>query len=257
MAKTNKQRVEQGLEQLGKGLEPFVLRELPLRLGDSWKQDLQGNSHVVKKSVAGETGWDVYALLSVMKDNWTLVFGKTLSQEHRNLVHESLALRNKWAHDEPLTYDHVYRGLSGIRMLLEGISASDEAREVQAFENEVLRVKFTEQSRRVTRNRVLEFAGTPEEGLRPWRDVVTPHADVSSGGYQQAEFAADLAQVRRGDASAEYGNPEEFFRRTYITEGLETLLVNVLRRLSGGSGDPVVGLQTNFGGGKTHSMLAA
>lgn len=48
----------------------------------------------------------------------------------------------------------------------------------------------------------------------------------------------------------------EFYRRTYITEGLKSLLSNALVRLNGQGGDAVVELQTNFGGGKTHSMLA-
>jgi predicted AAA+ superfamily ATPase len=34
------------------------------------------------------------------------------------------------------------------------------------------------------------------------------------------------------------------------------MLVNAVQRLSGKGGDPVVQLQTNFGGGKTHSMMA-
>jgi predicted AAA+ superfamily ATPase len=34
------------------------------------------------------------------------------------------------------------------------------------------------------------------------------------------------------------------------------MLVSAVRRLSGQDGDPVVQLQTNFGGGKTHAMLA-
>ncbi|MGO9060392.1 MAG: ATP-binding protein [Candidatus Binataceae bacterium] len=34
------------------------------------------------------------------------------------------------------------------------------------------------------------------------------------------------------------------------------MLVGAIKRLTGPSGDPVVDLQTNFGGGKTHSMLA-
>src|SRR5689334_19329718 len=72
----------------------------------------------------------------------------------------------------------------------------------------------------------------------------------------QAEFAADLSQVHRGEGVVEYRDPREFFRRTYITEGLRHLLKNALLRLSGKGGDPVVELQTNFGGGKTHSMLA-
>ncbi|MEZ5318418.1 MAG: DUF499 domain-containing protein [Vicinamibacterales bacterium] len=92
--------------------------------------------------------------------------------------------------------------------------------------------------------------------LKPWREVTTPHQDVASGRYQQAEFAADLWQVHIGEGGAEYRDPAEFFRRTYLTESLKRLLVGGVRRLSGQGGDPVVQLQTNFGGGKTHSMLA-
>lgn len=98
--------------------------------------------------------------------------------------------------------------------------------------------------------------GHPREGFRPWRELVTPHPDVSSGPYQEAEFAADLGQVYRGEGSDEYRDPVQFYRRTHITDGLHRLLVNALRRLGGEGGDPVVELQTNFGGGNTHSMLA-
>src|SRR5438128_658941 len=98
--------------------------------------------------------------------------------------------------------------------------------------------------------------GKPQGGLLPWREVVTPHPDVSSGRYQQAEFAADLWQVYQNEGSDEYKHPTEFFRRTFLTEGLTQLLERGLARLAGKGGDPVVELQTNFGGGKTHSMLA-
>ena len=93
-------------------------------------------------------------------------------------------------------------------------------------------------------------------GLKPWREIVTPHKDVASGRYQQAEFAADLWQVHLGEGTDEYRDPVEFFRRTYLTESLKGLLVGAIHRLAGQGGDPVVQLQTNFGGGKTHSMLA-
>ena len=86
--------------------------------------------------------------------------------------------------------------------------------------------------------------------------MVTPHRDVASGRYQQAEFAADLWQVHLGEGTDEYKHPVEFFRRTYLTESLQRLLVGAVQRLAGQGGDPVVQLQTNFGGGKTHSMLA-
>lgn len=90
----------------------------------------------------------------------------------------------------------------------------------------------------------------------PWRELVTPHPDVASGRYIQAELAADLAQVHRDEGSDEYRDPVEFYRRTFLTSGLTELLAGAVRRLSEGDGDPVVELQTNFGGGKTHSMLA-
>src|SRR5699024_964127 len=95
-------------------------------------------------------------------------------------------------------------------------------------------------------------------GLKPWREVIKPHDDVIKGEFSSAEFAADPHLVRTGQAtSPEYGDPIEFFNRTYLTEGLSDLLTRALRRLSGdGNSSPVVNLQTNFGGGKTHSMLA-
>jgi hypothetical protein len=92
--------------------------------------------------------------------------------------------------------------------------------------------------------------------LKPWREVIAPHPDVASGRYVQAEFAADLAQVLRGNADPEYQEPVEFFRRTYLTVGMKLLLRSALERLAGGGGEPVIELKTAFGGGKTHTMMA-
>jgi predicted AAA+ superfamily ATPase len=122
---------------------------------------------------------------------------------------------------------------------------------------ELRRLIFDEQARSEKR----KSAGTAIESqatgsLKPWREVVTPHKDVASGRYQQAEFAADLWQVHLGEGTDEYKNPVEFFRRTYLTDSLRGMLVGAIQRLSGKGADPVVQLQTNFGGGKTHSMLA-
>ena len=100
------------------------------------------------------------------------------------------------------------------------------------------------------------LAAVPRQGLRPWREVAIPHPDVAAGRYRQAEFAADLSQVARGRAEAEYQDPIEFFARTYLTEGMRGLMVQALRRISGQGGEPVIQLKTAFGGGKTHSLLA-
>lgn len=92
--------------------------------------------------------------------------------------------------------------------------------------------------------------------LKPWREVIAPHPDVLNGTFQQSEFAADLTAVRIGKATAEYGDAKAFFDRTFITEGLGRLLTQVAQRLNGKGGEPIIQLQTAFGGGKTHTLLA-
>ena len=121
----------------------------------------------------------------------------------------------------------------------------------------ILRTKYRELARSEERRGQTSTISTETvSGLLPWRDVVEPHQDVATGEFQQAEFAADLAKVHNGSAPFEYSDPREFFSRTYLTDGLSKLLEGAAKRLSGKTGDPVVELQTNFGGGKTHSMLA-
>jgi hypothetical protein len=91
--------------------------------------------------------------------------------------------------------------------------------------------------------------------IKPWREIAKPHKDVLEGTFKQSEFAADISLVASGKATAEYQDAEKFFSRTFITEGMRLLLTSVVQRLSGLGGDPVIQLQTAFGGGKTHTML--
>src|SRR5215211_2909669 len=256
MAMSNRDRIQRGLDLLRAGLVPLVERELAARLGVRWTDVVdQGRRYALRRGQHGEILWDNYALLGVIWDQWHDVFKYTLGQPQRTLVSELRDVRNEWAHDKPFSTDTTYRALDSMKLLLQAVSASDQAREVEKHAQEVLRTKFTEQARTQGR-RVEAVEGQPLSGLPPWREVITPHEDVYSGRYEQAEFAADLAQVYRGEGASEYRDPREFFRRTFLTEGLRRLLGNALRRLSGAGGDPVVELQTNFGGGKTHSMLA-
>ncbi len=92
--------------------------------------------------------------------------------------------------------------------------------------------------------------------MKPWREIAVPHADVLEGTFLQSEFAADITAVHTGKATPEYQDATAFFQRTFITEGMSLLLTSVARRLNGQGGDPVIQLQTAFGGGKTHTMLA-
>jgi predicted AAA+ superfamily ATPase len=257
MAITNHERVGKALELLKNGLRPFVERELKTYHGDRWESEV--------KEVLSDTRLtggkanalqDVAVQLVIMDRTWSDVFRKTLGKAERSLVNELLDARNRWAHQSSFSSDDADRALDSVSRLLTAISAP-QAEEVGKMKMELRRLIFDEQVRGEKR----KSAGTaiesrPVGNLKPWREVVTPHKDVASGRYQQAEFAADLWQVHLGEGTDEYKKPAEFFRRTFLTESLKGLLVGAVRRLSGQGGDPVVQLQTNFGGGKTHSMLA-
>ena len=251
MAISNHDRVGKALNLLNEGLKPFVEREMDACYGDGWQERAEAT-----RTATGALHWDTQALLKTMWNQWNDVFRNVLGQAERSLVSELITARNKWAHQEAFSTDDVYRTLDSTERLLTAISAP-EAQELDKQKQELLRIRFEEQTRKETRRAAgISVEGQPLGGLKPWREVVTPHPDVASGRYQQAEFAADLGQVFRGEGSDEYRDPTEFYRRTYLTEGLRLLLTGALRRLGGAGGDPVVELQTNFGGGKTHSMLA-
>ncbi len=259
MTISNAERVGKALDLLNQGLFPFMKRELKASYGDTWFEQALANlrEHQMPSKGDGDEHWDTQALLLVMWDQWNTVFRNALGQAERTLVSELREVRNKWAHQEPFSTDDAYRALDSVQRLLTSVSAADQATEVERQKQELLRIRFEEQARKEVRKAaVAPIEGQPAGGLRPWREVVTPHPDVASGRFQQAEFAADLGQVTRGEGADEYRNPREFFQRTYLTEGLRHLLTNALLRLEANAGDPVVELLTNFGGGKTHSMLA-
>jgi predicted AAA+ superfamily ATPase len=257
MAINNHERVGKAMELLKQGLAPFVDREFKNAYKDRALGEARryfGDDRKLADKGIGE--WDAAGLLKLMWESWNDVFRRTLGPAERSLVSELRDLRNKWAHQESFSSDNAYRALDSATRLLTAISAPQSA-EIEKMKMELLRLRFDEQVRAEQRKN----AGTAIESavasnLRSWREVVTPHKDVASGRYQQAEFAADLWQVHLGEGTAEYKKPAEFFRRTYLTESLKRLLVGAVHRITGQGGDPVVQLQTNFGGGKTHSMLA-
>lgn len=93
--------------------------------------------------------------------------------------------------------------------------------------------------------------------MKPWHQVVVPHPDIRAGKFDESVFAADLSDVIADRGPLEYRDPQTFFRKTYPTQGLVNVLANVAARLSGkGKGDGVIQIQTPFGGGKTHSLIA-
>jgi predicted AAA+ superfamily ATPase len=258
MAKSTRQQVFEGMEQLPEALIPFVQKRLEAGLGDDWLARVGERYSNLRPNRKGEIVWDQAALFNVMDKFWNEAFRSVLGKAERSLINELVDVRNKLSHNEAFTYDDAERALDSMRRLMEAISAGDTAEKLSKMRDTILRTKFTELQRNEERRKTqrLDISVETVAGLLPWREVVEPHQDVATGEFQQAEFAADLGKVHNGSAPSEYSNPQEFFSRTYLTNGLSSLLLTAAKRLTNKGGDPVVELQTNFGGGKTHSMLA-
>lgn len=93
---------------------------------------------------------------------------------------------------------------------------------------------------------------------KPWIESVHLHPDVLKENAETDIFALDLGPLADGSGTVApvYRDAESFFRASYITAGLKSLLSEVLKRLSGKGGAPVLKLMTPFGGGKSHAMAA-
>ena len=257
MATTNQERVGKAMELLRSGLAHFVSREFINHHQGETVAELERllNTQISDRSKPFND-LDVAALLKVLEYSWNDVYRDFLGRTERSIVFELRDIRNDWAHQQTFSTDDAYRALDSTHRLLMAVS-SPQAGELDKMKTELLRVRFDEQARTQRRRTATTASESqPAGGLPPWREVVTPHQDVATGRYQQAEFAADLWQVQLGEGEPEYRDPTEFFRRTYLTDSLTQLLDGGIRRLAGAGGDPVIQLQTNFGGGKTHSMLA-
>ena len=242
MAITNHDRVGKGLEQLKAGLAPFVEREIKSAIASNTvsMQSVKGFVDDPKLANKSMALWDAAALLKLMWETWNDVFRKTLGFSERSLVSEIRDFRNKWAHQEPFSSDDSDRALDSVERLLTAVSAP-QADDVRRMKMELRRLVADEQARGERRRSVgTAIESAVVNNLNPWREVITPHKDVASGNYQQAEFAADLWQVHLGEGTDEYRNPVEFFRRTYLTESLKRMLVGGIRRIAGTGGDPVV-----------------
>lgn len=210
---------------------------------------------------------DIANCLRLFDRKWNDVFRQKLSKDYRTWATELMGVRNKVAHvgQQDLDKSYAERALDTMALLCEAFE-SEGAEEIRALYR-TLRYGSADGSTTVTEMETAvsdkykkTSAGVLQKNvgrnLPSWREIMQPHPDVAEGRYRAAEFAADLAQVSRGEGAYEYRDPVEFFARTYVTEGMAGLLVESLERISGKGGEPVIQLKTAFGGGKTHSMLA-
>ena len=262
-------RVQDGLFHVTKGLTPFVSARMKAVHGDRW---LHNASRA--QGSAPNSALDAYGLVKTMIDLWRDVFDEAFprNEKHRvrNFASTALEARNATSHlSLPLQDDEAIRYLDAMHHLLRAVKApADEIAELKklydAQRQSGILAPVTAGPAATTPVAApkLDLPTPAEEprasakGLKPWIDAVLPHPDVLANRFKEAEFAADLFAVDAGHATEDYGSAENFFRITFLTEGLRRVLTSSLQRLAGKGGDPVIGLQTAFGGGKTHTMLA-
>lgn len=262
MALTNNEKVLRGFDQLLEGIRPWVNMRMSAQApaGKDWIELVAAEDAAKFGSPRTYSQDDVRFLLRMITEKWR-TFEKDLSRPQSALASELRETANSAHHGHKFSSDDTYRALDTIERLLTVIGAGDEADAVAKMRMEHQREVYEKQ----TRNRLMREAHAAKvtgmqagTTIKPWRDIIRPHEDVIRGHFSAAEFAADLYAVAHGHTtSSEYLEPVEFFARTYLTSGLSDLLTRALKRLSGDAGaSPVINLQTQFGGGKTHSMLA-
>ena len=257
MAMNNRERVGRAFDLLSEGLHDVVDEVMTKAYASSQWPEKWAEENARRKGQAPQTFTkrDVQTQLRAITEQ-RYHFKDVLSPSQQGYASELRATRNQWAHSEPFSSDDTARALDTMERLLRVVGSMDSADDIRKLRVDLQRTVFEDQTRKQVKR--AKVALDPSAGLKPWREVIHPHDDVARGEFTASEFAADLHLVHTGQAtSLEYGDPVEFFTRTYLTEGLRDLLSRAVRRLSGDrNASPVVNLQTNFGGGKTHSMLA-
>lgn len=255
-ALTNKERVGRVLDLVAEGLGPWMIAQLHSKYGENWATEVGRTVGLTGRDASPNQSDPAY-LFWVFDKQWHAVFKSQLSFEDKRAVSALWDARKEWAHGERISSERTERVLMDGEHILRSIGAAQQADKADEMRREFRRLMFEEDQKRLQRAQEKALSVQVDStGLPAWRDVVEPHDDVARGTFELAQFAADLRQVHQGIAGPEYGDPVEFFGRTYLTRGLRYLLEQAVKRLSGGGGEPVVDLMTTFGGGKTHSLLA-
>lgn len=266
-AGTARQRVDGALAEFKNGMNPFVAAQMEATYRTQWvtraKQCLRDGSFVSDRT--GTPIFDVTALCNILLDQWQSVFAGILGKSEYQLVHRVRTLRNEFAHQRDISPDSAIGDFEAIISLLNSVGAGTHAATVQRLKEEIGRERYGAKATpapQLMESETIKALQDAEKSLIPWRDVIVPHADVRTRRFVIAEFAANLFEVwqktnsKQNVTGDEYADPKEFFARTFLTSGLERLLKNAAQRLTSRGGEPIVELQTSFGGGKTHALLA-
>ena len=267
----NVEMVQKGISILHPRLAEYVCLELYHTYGAGWWQDVLTalSDQLSNLPESGEYGTLVDSLdfancLRLFDRRWNDVFRKKLSIDYRTWAKELMGVRNSVAHAGVADFDEDYawRALDTMSRLCGALDDESAehlrslARELRYGSAQGSMFAAPANNAPTESKRTSDGVMTVQRNLPSWRTIMEPHPDVAQGRYTNAEFAANLAQVAKGEGPFEYLDPVEFFSRTYVTEGMKGLMLRALKRVCGLGGDPVIQLKTAFGGGKTHSMLA-
>jgi hypothetical protein len=264
--------VQKGFRILHPLLAGYIALEMNREYGEEWWSEVLSvlsdqERDLPKNGEFGELvdSLDMANCLRLFDRQWNSLFRRKLSKDYRTWATELMGVRNKSAHigGQDFSENDTWRALDTMSRLCEVIDA-EGAEEIRSIMRKS-RYGSSLGSTTVSQGNVQPSKGKGEaavltrlsgEKLPSWREIIEPHPDVAQGKYKNAEFAANLSDVARGEGAFEYRDPVEFFARTYVTAGMSGLLEQALRRFAGKDGEPVLQLKTAFGGGKTHSLLA-
>ena len=264
MAASNRDRIGKMFEIMGGALDSFITEVLKPEIGDTdWvlvvklADEDKGNAgrEYSRTDPAMQLRMLTERITNRVKKGW-YPFDGVLTHETEAYASLLREVRNKWAHNASFDDDSTLRALDYAKLLLAAVGQMAAADQINAMLLDVRRIASGKQDAKVLKASAVVPGAS---GLTPWRHVLKPREEVATGNFQSSEFAADLYKVARDPqhTSSEYADPSQFFARTYLTEGLQDLMSRAVRRLTGDTNaSPVVNLQTNFGGGKSHSMLA-
>src|SRR5215208_5478409 len=79
--------------------------------------------------------------------------------------------------------------------------------------------------------------------------------EIAYGKLDMSKFAVELHSVLDGSADRIYTDPRLFLGNTFLTSNAKLILKDALIRVSRGEGQPVYIIDTEFGGGKTHTLI--
>ena len=249
--------IARGMRRIkGKTIENAICDSMSPKQANQFKMNLQNNGDSIEGAI------DIGDFPNLISRNWGQVFSHQFRGDMnvQSLLYIITQARNKVSHpsDEDLDTEYTRVVLYHIVDVLGKVNAPEAKARVERKRDKLFEDIYPQSLTPESPEDTTHPPKTAGVKLTEWRKVIPPNLELTQDIFEEAELAANLQEVYDGRASAtSYGNPVSFFEQTYMTEGMELLLKNALKRLGGRKGSPpVIQMQTGFGGGKTHSLIA-